>query len=214
MPDLDRAVYDRTALDWGRLRRYAVRVAAQTPLPATPLTYTRTVPVDVVRTERRRAGFLGLGRKDAQVTTSRWTRQSVTALDAHWVVDRRHWKHVETRPGAYTETQAEHDYLVLLPDGTLKTLIIAESEVVQIADHRYDIVHSETTHTLSDATAERVCRLDFARYAFRRTDRRDGLQHQFDSDRDPGTKLVKHAKGVGVNLALKDILEGRTPKGA
>ncbi|GAA4707069.1 hypothetical protein GCM10025781_27110 [Kocuria gwangalliensis] len=26
--------------------------------------------------------------------------------------------------------------------------------------------------------------------------------------------LLRHAKGVGVNLALRDVLEGRTPRGA
>ncbi|WP_349803456.1 hypothetical protein [Nocardioides kribbensis] len=54
-----------------------------------------------------------------------------------------------------------------------------------------------------------VTRIDFAD-KYTDTDFGDGL-HVWGT-REPGKRL-RHAKGVGINLALKAVLEGRSPFG-
>lgn len=209
MSSLSLEAYNRSVLDWDRLRRYARRVAAETPLPlAAPLTYTRTVRT--VRTEHRPGGFLGLGKPRA-VHTPQNTEVEETAVGPHWLLDHRYWHHFETKPRAYTESTRESYYLVLLPDGALKSVTVSQIEVLSISTSPSYISHSQEQHTVRDPDDAEIRRLDFALRPFDRTFRNGPLQIQVISNRDPGTRLRRHAKGVGVNIALKTILEGHSP---
>lgn len=215
----DRGIYDRSRIDWDRLRKYAKRVARETTLtPAQPIQYTIKTEESVVHTREERTGFLGMGKpRQVQVTTTRPASKTVTAIAPHWCLCERSWHHKETtspsRGGGVTVEEETHSriYLVLLTTGELKSAWVQQTELTHWGGGGRSGYREETTHGIGNPTEEDICRLDFERYYREFKERRGNVQHHYWLDRDPGRKLLKHAKGVGVNLALKAILEGRSP---
>ena len=215
----DRSAYDRTTIDWDRLRRYAKRVARETSLSLSDtIEYTVRTHETVTSTERRRGGFLGLGTpRQVKVSQVQPVSKSFTVVGPHWVLSQRSWHHDEKRHHDGMTIQEEthsQTYLLLLPNGNLQSAWKQETSTMQWGSRiRSGLLHSETTHNCGDPTDNDICKLDFERY-YREWKQREGnIEHHYWMDRDPGRKLLKHAKGVGVNLALKAILEGRRPTG-
>lgn len=215
MPRPIRSAYDQTTLDWDRLRRYAKRVATETRLQPSPaIQYTYSVRQNVKHTEQRPGGFLGLGKpRQVHVTTSQWVDKKVTALGEHWVLNHRTWHRVDTTsPSKGTtleESTHEGIYLVLLPAGALKTVVVSTTTVLHFGDPRTTgLVQSEAHHSSRDPDEEDICLLDFETHLRDSHQRHGTTQIHTWTDRVAGNRLIRHAKGVGVNLALKAILEG------
>jgi hypothetical protein len=207
----DRAAYDASAIDWERLRRYAKRVAREATIPKeSPLTYQTKVHRDVTENVRVK-GFLGFGGRVEQRTTSRLADVTETAIGEHWKLDCRRWMRELTtrnRSGVTTvETNWDWMTLALLPDGALMYAVVSEEEVV----HDNRLTHVAKEHRVSAANDSHIMALDFARRYSSNKFRHDGTRTYVESDRDPDKRLIRHAKGVGVNLLLKQLLDGRRP---
>lgn len=215
-----KSTYDMSTIDWVRLRRFAKRVAEETPLPPEgPLEYTVLTQKTVTRIELQPSGFLGLGRpKEVKVSQVQAVSESITVVGQHWTLSTRTWNHEMTRAdrngSKFQEETNSSLYLWLLLDGSLQSGYVTRTSVRQFGGpFRANITPTTTTHHCGDVSESDILKLDFERY-YREFKERDGnLVHHYWTDRDPGRKLLKHAKGVGVNLALKAILEGRQPTG-
>lgn len=211
-----RAAYDDSVLDLERLSRYARRVARETSLPlAEPIRYEKVTETVEVAARYRRTVFGGTRR----VSPERRTRRTnvVEVVGAHWLISSRRWHHDEiTQHDGSTlqeETHFNH-YLVLTPEGEILDAWTKHAIAVQWGQKVGNgTLWEEFDHSVSRASESDICALDFERY-HQSFERRTGrTRHVYWQDRDPGRRLLKHAKGVGINLALKSILEGRTPQG-
>ena len=140
------------------------------------------------------------------------TSPVANVIGEHWPLDRRRWtiqKNSRSGGQRYQETIHETHLLALLPDGRLVKVITAEtaSSYSGTAGRGSD---SKFWHNCRDAEESDITALDFER-RYTEQGRSNDSQRSW-GDRDPGRRLVRHAKGVGVNLALKDVLEGRPPR--
>lgn len=202
------ASYDASAIDWGRLSRYAQRVARETALPPSP-PYVDQVPATSTRAvERSTKGFLRLRRRTIQDVETVTTSSEVVVLGEHWPLHQWYWHHerTERHGGRVTiETISEYAKTVLLATGRLALLLVHEEELV--ASSRY--VGKTVTNSVRDLEESDVTRLDFA-HNYTENNFAGGL-HVWGT-REPRQRL-RHAKGVGINLALKAVLEGRSPLG-
>lgn len=195
---VSRAEYDRSILDRDRLTRYAQRVARETrqrPRERLAYAFDRSETVTV---HGKRLGIF-------PTTTQQQVTKEVTreAIGKHWVLlsERGLWK----ESGDVTEdTQLSTTSLVLLPTGQIKAVTTLTTAVYQWKPYR--LLESTGTHQVREPTEEQLCDLDFEREA-RETSRAQGRERVV-ARRTHRVRLIRHAKGVGVNLALKAILEG------
>lgn len=199
---VDLAAYQRSSIDWDRLRRYARKVAKETRLPMAPdVTFNKQVRREVTRPIR---GFLGRTRQETRTES---VEVGVTVLGPHWAIDRRHWHHEKTtRSGGTVDIRGEHEWATtaLLPNGDLTVAFVFEEELV--VDSVFQ--HSRKQHEVRPINESDVLLMDHHRRTTNQT--LPGGVHLW-TDRQPGP-LNRHAKGVGLNLALKDILEGCSPR--
>lgn len=210
---IDRAAYDTSRIDWQRLNKYAQRVARETKLPLNPaLTYSKRVWTDVP-VERRKDSLFGLWARTETVNVRRGVDQNIEALGAHWLLDTRH-HHIEDTQKRSTirvqETTHEYHTLALLPDGTLMKVCILETEVLNFGNVRSGLVHQEKDHTSAPPREWDITAIDFEK-RYQEWGTHNGGKKSW-GDREPGKRLLRHAKGVGINLALKDVLQGRSPR--
>lgn len=212
---MDRTKYDASHIDWDRLKKYAQRVARETAMPQNPpLTYRKTTYADVP-VAKTTSGFLGFGSRSYVISERRPVFREVQALGPHWSIDRRYWnKEENTRSGnvRVKETTYENYVLALLPDGSLVKAILSETEVVNFREGHSKLVHHEREHSIRAVSESDVMALDFQKR--HRETGRHNVGTKVWGDWDPGKRLLRHTKGVGINLALKDLLEGRTPRNA
>ncbi len=208
----NRAAYDASRIDWDRLKRYAQRVARETKVPLRPpVTYNRRVST-VVPIERRTGGLFGFGVRTEVVNEHRTVDQIIEALAPHWLLDYRHWHREDNRRHGgvrIQETTHAQLYLALLPDGRLVKVVVTEEEVMEFGAMRSGLLRRDFEHSFGEATEWDITPLDFEK-RYRESGRHD-VGMKIWGDRDPGQRLLRHAKGVGINLALKDLLEGRSP---
>ncbi|SMH50544.1 hypothetical protein SAMN06295885_3569 [Rathayibacter oskolensis] len=200
----DAAEYHRTSLDWPRLAAFARRVATETRVPPTPAwTYEATVR-ERVKTREASTGFLGLGARPAAYTET-VTRATQVVLPRHWVLDRREWHYRSTfRGGGVTvEERIDTAYVsALLTTGELKWAWLSRTETWNHGSSGSRlVVPEESTHSMEPLTAH-ATDFDFER---RHHDSEWSGSHSW-GDRDPGARPIRHAKGVGLSLALKALL--------
>lgn len=202
--------YEKTTIDWGRLRKYAERVARETRLtPDAPWSYTTTVSRSEVVSPARE-GFFGIGAK-AEVRRDVFRNESVRVLPEHWVIDRRQWNRRQTSHSVgvrIEENDREEHVFALLRDGELKVAVLTTNEVWNYRGPKTElVVPPNSEHRVRDMDEHHVRMLDFEKRYY------DGSGSRSSTfswgDRDPGRRLLRHAKGVGLNLELKRILEGR-----
>ncbi len=206
---MNRAEYDASVLDMARLTRFAQKVARTTRQPKQPpITYETTETIYDTHTER---GFLGMGRPK-EIRTPRTIVKVIELVGPHWLIDQRQWHLREVSKVGGTrveEEQHEQIYRVLLPTGEMLMAWTSETTVVNIGGPgRSGLVHQEkggSSHALSERD---VIDLDFEKRYAERTSRRDGREFTNWGDRDPGGFPIRHAKGVGLSIALKKILDG------
>lgn len=199
--------YEASAADWRRLRAYAKRVADQTRRPlAPPITYSVTDYRTVERAVTQRSGPFGMfNRTVTRSERQPFTRQ-VTAIGPHWVLDQRHQnieKNHTDRTSRHQETTHEEITYLLLPDGSLKYVAVWEEETVHISDATPRVV-IDRSHHMRDIGDGELKAFDFEKV--HREYGRHGKGIKTWGDREPGKKLLVHAKGVGLSMALKRLL--------
>lgn len=195
----DRKMYDASTFDRSRVNAYALRVVNETSRPLSDaLTYVKATPK-----ETRSRGLFGLGVKTTMVSVD----EIIEALGQHWPLDQRHHTIQRTDKlqdgGERVETSREKYVLALLPDGELIRICMLEEVNAGFARRdglSWKLV--EVKHRSWPASDQDLLNLDFEkRYCER------GGRSRVTSWGDlEGGKLIRHAKGVGVNLALKSLM--------
>ncbi|MFI7482474.1 hypothetical protein ACH9EU_08645 [Kocuria sp. M1R5S2] len=199
----DPSVYYATQIDWEKLRRYATRVARQTEVPArAPVVRTERVEKDVP-VEKRTSGFLGIGAKTRIVMERHKVDDQIEVVGPHWLLSRSFWsggdKYTTNSLGRKVrvdEKNEETDSVILVQDGSLLRLHRKQGWVFNYGGTQDGLVAVWDDYDLKPLSEHDVTSFDFRKG-------QNGAQ----------PVLVRHAKGVGINLALKDLLEGRTPRG-
>lgn len=206
----DRAAYDRSSFDRARLDRYAARVARETRMPANvPLRYQ----VDEIKTVRRTRSsrtWYG-GTKLSEVESRQKSTREVEVIGAHWTLSYRRWHKDETTKhgdgSSTTEETHYNHYYVLLPSGELKH-VWTRHETTYNFGGRFSqgLLSDEYGHEVRPLSDDEIFAFDFECRQQTWQERRGTTQIKGWSDVPPGRKLLKHSKGVGINLALKAVL--------
>ncbi|MEU7524682.1 hypothetical protein AB0A74_03010 [Saccharothrix sp. NPDC042600] len=187
--------YDKTELDLNRLIQYAKKVAREcrsTPIPERTRRKQKSVPDTVTR----RAGLLGLRTEVAQVT--RTVQVSERVIGPHWVL-RRTNHHIESQEAGKAIEYHEQNYWVLQEDGTLSKVWEWE-EFTRWPDGTTRVEQDCTATPMTEAD---ILRLDHLDRQYDNSDSRSGTK--IWGNREPG-KRIRHAKGVGLSMALKELL--------
>ncbi|MEV4859903.1 hypothetical protein [Streptomyces ossamyceticus] len=199
--------YEASTADWKRLRAYARKVARQTRRPlAAAIGYTVTDYRTVERQVVREHGPFGLFKRTETRSERQPFSRHVPVIGQHWVLEVRHQnieKNVGGRGGHHQETTHEKTTYLLLPDGELKCVAVWEEESVHTADGRTQIV-VDTSHHVRDIGDRDLRTFDFEKC--HREYGRHGRGTKTWGDREPGKRLLVHAKGVGLSAALKRLL--------
>jgi hypothetical protein len=184
--------YDRTAIDWIRLAKFAQRVAREFTVPRPPQQILEQFGVEKVV----RRGILGL-RKRTVVETS-FRKKTV---DSDWVLAHRYWrKRTSYRSGGLVEeTECNDIEYCLRTNGKLVVYVTSWEELVQreggfmrVGEERHEREFTESDVILFDLES-------------RHYESRNNNPHVW-TDGDPGKKLPVHAKSVGLSLTLKQLL--------
>lgn len=212
---LSKHVYDESQIDWPRLRAYAKRVSRETTLELDqPVTYQTTKQVSNYRTETRRSGFLGLRSKEVKVPVNTSVSTQIEALGKHWRLDSSHHSREDTMNYQSKPVKEESTYgsttFALMPDGQLTLLCVIREETLLLSGN-YEH-HEKIHHQIGTFSGAEVEHFDFNHPYFESTSHSGGLKIHVWGNKRTGGKLLRHAKGVGLTLALKHILEGRTTR--
>lgn len=193
MKDPDLVLYDNSRIDWEELRRLAIGVAKETSVART--TYTETI--EVTKTREVRGGFLGLKR------TSESYVVPVTKMltEDFWALERRDWNRYEKGSGSMAdETSCERTYYCLGTDGSLFVRVESWEEVSPKKEAYFENRNSPTIRKMDDND---VMLFDFEPKQYYC----DG-RVTIDTNREPDKLKLKHdAKGTGLSLALKALLD-------
>lgn len=210
MPDV--AAYEASVADVERIKKFAIRVARETqhPLEA-PISYRASVSVEVPKTVRA-SGLAGLMGRTVDTTERRQEQRDVVVVGKHWLLERRH-HHIErnTKGRDYKnqETTHEQHYFVLMPDGNLHHVYVWEEELVYTNSNGHTSVRVERGHEVWGVDSFSFLRtFDYEkRYSEHGT---HGRGTKTWGDREPGRRLLVHAKGIGLSKALKKLLPAAT----
>lgn len=186
-----RVPYEQTTIDWTRLRSYAQRVARETRAPRTSETVRREEWVDEVS-----SGFFG-GRKVTKVR--RWVDRSEPA--DYWLLDARSFRRLRRIDAQHRSTDVSTTRYCLRRDGQL---VLRTESYDEFEGPRYGSSHyAEGTHEFREREFDEhaVMLFDFER-GYRNTG-------EITTDGIHGRRL-SHAKGVGLSLRLKRLLETGT----
>lgn len=198
--------YDSTAIDWVRLRQYAKKVAKYTKVPTNdPLVY-ETVSFEDVEVRHEKPKVLWFKPKVTVTTENREVRHIVKVIGSHWLIDRRNWERTEKYRVGRTyvmDTVTEDHRILLTPDGSLKKIVLTHNLVTNRDDSGFHVRVNDRDHSESKIDDSDVIAMDY------------NVQHRSSDDgrfsasgtRQRGDRLIRHAKGVGINLALRKILE-------
>ncbi|MFI9452470.1 hypothetical protein [Amycolatopsis sp. NPDC052450] len=205
----DRQAYYASTIDWSRIRAFARRVARETRTPAeNGIFYTATEYQTVTKQIETKHGLFNLFTKVEDKRERVAVSKRVDVVGRHWVLEERH-HHIEhsTKDRTYTvqETDHERHYVALLADGNLKKIILTETEVMSNT-HGRTTVFTTHKHSLSDLSGSDVETMDFEKQHYETGTGSTGIKAW--GDREPGNRLLRHAKGVGVTQALKRLLPG------
>ncbi|MGN2638267.1 hypothetical protein ACTD5D_19145 [Nocardia takedensis] len=190
--------YATSTLDIARLRTFAKRVARETKAPTIgPLIKTTTVSVPVVKT--RSVGLFGL--RTETYTASESREQTTQVVGPHWVLfTTRHFIDEEKTRRYRAYEYAESRIWILDTAGELL-------KVWQWQD--FTLWDDGRTKRESDCAVDPMTERDILQmdheHTFSHHHDRDG---HYRGDREPG-RVIRHAKGVGLSLALKHLLTVR-----
>lgn len=155
----------------------------------------KTEQRDVFVEKDRRSGFLGWRRETYRATE----RQAIVVevVPPHWVLlHTNHWIQ-ESSGRAHQYEYNEQNYWVLTEHGDLLYVWAWE----EFRRNQHDSGRFESDITAAMMSADNVLSMDHAhpKYEVRRG------KSLYWGNRDPG-KLIRHAPGVGLSLALKSLM--------
>ncbi|MFD4677024.1 hypothetical protein ACFWNN_45425 [Lentzea sp. NPDC058450] len=193
---LPSGTYDKSRIDWERLRQLARRVARETKAARGK----HSVTVQVAKTREVRGGFLNLARR----TETYEVPETRTVTDDYWVLERRFWKKDEKGSGSMADETTKASYLYCLgTDGSLFVRIEQEEEVLP-KNGRFFVHRDEpSVEPMTDAD---VLLLDFEpkHESF-------GGRTSVVTNREPDKRRPRGAsKGAGITAALTRLLAGRS----
>lgn len=209
MPDAKLEAYNASHADMTKLRAYARRVARETQAPLVdPLTYTRTSYVEKSVTKKAPglAGFLG----KTVVEKKREPRDStIQVIGRHWILDGPRYHRITQTLGngshRNTEETNERTYMVLLPDVSLKRATLWTTTYTYNNSTVGGSIRDEARHSVRELSDHDIRCFDFER---RHSESRDrGISTA--GDREPGRRLLVHAKGVGLSKSLNRVLQNQ-----
>jgi hypothetical protein len=188
-----KAAYEASQLDMSRLHGYAKRVARETRKPARDAVRERLTKQETY-VETESYGILGM--RTRQVSKTRTVEAGwKTIVDEHWVLHATYHNIDKHEPWGHSEYH-EDTYWVLLKNGSLQ-------KYTKWFEERTLAPLREDGHALYEMTADDIVRLDYQdRYVER--GRSDRGTHTY-GNREAG-QLLRHAKGVGLSMALKALL--------
>jgi hypothetical protein len=159
---------------------------------------THTETREIIKTREVRSGFLGRSKRIETYTVP----QSETVIDDHWILERRHWIKDEKGIGSNAdETSYAYIFYCLGVDGSLFVRVESREEVHPKELMAFEVKNEPTTQPMD---ASDVMLFDFEQKYFRSEGR-----VAVDTNRDPDKRRLKvHAKGVGLSMALKRLLDG------
>jgi hypothetical protein len=203
----DRKAYEASTLNMARIFAYAKRVAKETRKPMeADIAYTTTEYKTVARQVEVKGGLLNMFARLETQSERVLENRRVEVVGPHWVVERRHHHIRHTTKGrnfTHEETHHEQYYAILLPDGGLKMVVLMEEENFHNEIGKGGLFSTQR-HSVNDLSVSEVGAMDFEkRYYESRTDR---WGHKNWGDREPGKRLLTHAKGVGLTQSLKLLL--------
>lgn len=183
--------YERSEVDWNRLRRYAEKVARETRVPRG----TRQVVERSERTRQVSGGLFGLFTREETYTVD----VPRTETDDFWVLQSRSWHKKERgQRNQADEDLTELYYYCLTVKGALVVRVTSKTDCFFKGAWRFS--DSETSER--PMAADDVMLFDFEAERYYREKGRFTVE----TDRDPDRKRLKHhAKGVGLSLALKRL---------
>ncbi|MFJ7189711.1 hypothetical protein, partial [Streptomyces bacillaris] len=193
--------YDATTVDWARLHRYAQHVASQTRKPPEhSLTYEVSSTRRVSRRVRKQYGPFGIFSKVVNEYVDEQTTQQVSVIGQHWVLGGPWEANItEGLPAGGEESTHSNSWIVLLADGSLKHVYIQREEVWVPCGGGLPTTY---THGMSDMGEQDLrmfdCKNEYYSSSGKKTIWRNDI---------PGDELVVQAKGVGIFLVLKQLLE-------
>lgn len=195
-PDLN--AYERSSLNWHKLKAYARRVARETKRPKE----VRTVKVRETQT-RREIRFFGL---ITRVVPEDVVQTKHVPQD-YWVVDRRYFQKttiLQPEPQFHRTIETEFTEYCLGDDGVIFTHIWTKFESLQILP-RSDVIndcHSYPPEPRKPLTDRDVTFFDYyPRYYHSKGN------ITYDRNDLHGNELRFHAKGVGLSKALGELLK-------
>ncbi|MBM7494499.1 hypothetical protein JOD64_005721 [Micromonospora luteifusca] len=203
----DRQAYEASVADWPRLRAYAKRVARDTRKPQEgSISYTTTEYQTVEKERVRKSGPFGLFTRRELTSQQQPVTRRIGVVGGHWALDRRNY-HIERntrlRGGTHQEITYEQHTFLLLPDGALKHVVLWEEEVMHV-ERGVTSAFVKHSHSVVDVGDSQLRSFDFEKtYAEHGT---HGRGTKTWGDREPGRRLLVHARGVGLSLALKRLL--------
>jgi hypothetical protein len=183
-------------LETAKISAFARGVAAETVMPPVG-SLTREVTKTATVSEIRKGGLFGLKTKTVQVPRTTTVREEV--VGAHWVLHSTYHNIETNQRGTYSE-YFEQNYWILQNDGAL--LKVRNWEEAKKTSSGISV---ETDLTAWPMTEEDMLALDHDFPSYERG--RHGSDFKCWGNREPG-RVARHAKGGGVSLALKALLEG------
>lgn len=190
-PDL--ANYERSVADWRRLRTYAKRFAANTNLK--PLQDSETFHIPKIR----EFPIKGLFRTKYVTETYQDSEQRPFGHE-YWILDRRHWSKKQTHAHMIDESYEWTNYRLHV-DGSLVVSYEAWDEII-LTPGGWSRQPSSWSHRPLDSDE------DLAIFDFEPAYHHSAGKISVDTNGNPDRNRLKyHAKGIGLSLALKKILE-------
>lgn len=211
----DLAAYQASTPDWARLRDYARRVARDTKLPLAAAVFHQPQlgvyygPGDGIGRSSSSGGLFGLFKKAPPPQPS--PPSPVAVIGQHWLLEQRTQHIRDVRRGGGTETEETTHYTfrwALLPNGDLVRSWL-EVEEVESRSQRPNTFSRHVSHRVETRALDvtDLAIFDFEKYYHDTSARRQPRTSW--GDYPAGRRLIRHAKGIGLSMALKDILEGR-----
>ncbi|NKZ09227.1 hypothetical protein [Actinomadura latina] len=187
-----RKQYDQSQPNWKRLQQYAARVARETKAPRE----MTTVTAQETRTREERAGLFRRSTRLVPYTVNTSKKQQ---LD-YWKLTSRYW--IRSEKNSYgEEIRRDVTNYCLHADGHL---FILNESTEEVFPKQGPMIITQDSSRYGMTEAEALV-LDFEPKFYSSTGR-----ISVETNRDPDRSKVKyHAKGMGLSLALKALLERR-----
>lgn len=203
MGRIDPGAYAASQVDWRRLKAFARRVADSTPV-APELGLALRVTESVTREETvKSGGFLGIGATARTVSRTEDRTIDKSVLGPHWVLDTK-ISEEDAWYGDMLRTDHQVYYMVLEVGGALTTVLHIDRR--RQTPHRSDVDRNDAD--VREFSHGDVTHFDFEKVRAHWTPKTTGRWPGEAMNDSTGTRLQRHAKGVGLSMRLKELQAG------